>query len=843
MHWTTLERRRSSARNVAVAAVAIVASLAVSHDALAQAVVVEGNRRVDAETIRSYVTGSGSGSLEQARSNLLATGMFSDVRVARRGSQIVVSVRENQTINRVVFEGSSKVPREVLEAEVQAKARGPYSQAMLDSDAARIREIYRSTGRGNATVTPRIVDLPNGRVDVVYTINEGGKTGVREIRFVGNSAISASRLRGVMTTSEMNFLSWFKSNDIYDPDRLASDQELIRRYYLKNGFADFRVVSTDVQFDANAGGYIITITVEEGQQYRVGDVRVDSRIADVDPAVLQRQVRTATGQVYNAEAVEKTLTGMTTEVARRGYAFAQVRPAGQRDPAAAVIHLAFIVEEGPRVYIERINVRGNTRTRDNVIRREFDVGEGDAYNKVLMDRAERRLNSLGYFKRVRVSNEPGSAPDRVIVNVDVEDQPTGAFSVAGGYSTADGFIGEVSVSESNFMGRGQFVRLAGTWGERSQGVDFSFTEPFLFGYRMAGGIDLFSKYSDQTQYARYENRMTGGQLRLGFPVNEEFGFTLRYSLFQQEIDVPNTERRPYNDCSVPISGFTPLNPDGTPFFSNTTSSCATNGEASLAIKEAIGTTWTSAVGTTFAYSTLDNGKNPRNGFYAEVKPDVAGVGGDSKYVRVMGDARYYHELFEDIVGIARVQGGHILGHSGQDLRLMDHFFLGPTLVRGFAPSGIGPRDISTTDARSNAVGGTTYFGGSLEAQFPIWGLPRELGLKGAVFADAGTLFNYEGVTTFDINKNLVFEGPGCAGVGSVVTTVQPECISVRDNNVIRSSVGASILWSSPLGPIRFDYAVALSKDEGVVTTLSDGTTAKVGGDRTQAFRFSGGTRF
>jgi outer membrane protein insertion porin family len=838
---TTPKRRRSSAKNVAVAIIAAAASLTVAESALAQQIVVQGNRRVDAETVRSYVTGSGSGSLEEARRNLLASGMFSDVRIARRGSQIVVTVNENQTINRVVFEGSSRIPREVLEGEVQAKARGPFNQAMLEADAARIREIYQRTGRGLATVTPRVVDLPNGRVDVVYSITEGAKTGVREIRFVGNNAISSSRLRGIMTTSEMNFLSFLKTNDVYDPDRLASDQELIRRYYLKNGFADFRVVSTDAQFDAARGGYIVTITVEEGQQYRVGDVRVDSRIPDVDANVLRGQVRTATGQVYNAEAVEKSLTGMTTEVARRGYAFAQVRPAGQRDPATGTINLAYVVEEGPRVYIERINVRGNTRTRDYVIRREFDVGEGDAYNKVLMDRAERRLNSLGYFKKVRVTNEPGSAPDRVVVNVDVEDQPTGSFSIAGGYSTADGFIGEVSVSESNFLGRGQFVRLAGTWGERSQGVDFSFTEPYLLGYRMAGGIDLFSKFSDQTQYARYENRMTGGQLRLGFPITDEFGFTLRYSLYQQDINVPNDAKRPYNDCTVPVPGVTVLNqpgsPPGTPpelFGTPNRSACELNGEASLAIKEAAGETWTSAAGVTLAYSTLDNGKNPRNGFYAEVKPDVAGLGGDSKYVRVLGDARYYHELFEDIVGIARVQGGHVVGHSGQDLRIMDHFFLGPSLVRGFAPSGIGPRDVSTADSRSNALGGTTYFGGSLEAQFPIWGLPRELGLKGAVFADAGTLFNYEGVTAFDVNKNNQFD---CRP--ETASLVQPECITVRDNNVIRSSVGASILWSSPLGPIRFDYAVALTKDEGVVNAAG----TKVGGDRTQAFRFSGGTRF
>jgi outer membrane protein insertion porin family len=831
MMSTTTKRRRKSARTAAVAMTAMLAGLTAAESALAQQVVVQGNRRVDSETIRSYVTGSGSA--EEVRRNLLATGMFSDVRVSRRGSQTVVAVSENNTINRVVFEGNSKVDRAILEQEVQTRARGPYSQAMVDADVQRILDVYRRTGRGLAQVTPRVVDLPNGRIDVVFTINEGDKTGVKEIRFVGNNSVSASRLRGIMTTTEMNLLSFLKNTDVYDPDRLAADQELIRRYYLKNGYADFRILSADAQFDAAAGGYIVTIALEEGQQYQIGSVNIESRIPDIDVGVLQGKLTTSTGDTYNAEAVERSLQNVTTEVARRGYAFAQVRPIGTRDQATRTVNLGYVIEEGPRVYIERINVRGNSRTRDYVIRREFDVGEGDAYNKVLVDRAERRLNNLGYFKRVRITNEPGSAPDRVVVNVDVEDQSTGSFGVSGGYSTADGFIGEVSVSETNFLGRGQYVRLSGQWGERAQGVDFSFTEPYFLGYRLAAGIDLFSKFSDQTKYARYENRVTGGQLRLGLPVTEEFGVTLRYSLFQQDLEIPNDFKQPYNDCTVPIVGYTALNPDGTP----NRLSCEGNGEASLAIKESQGDTITSLAGLTFNYNTLDSTKEPRNGLYAELKTDVAGLGGDSHYFRVTGDARYYRELTEDFVGIARVQGGHIRALGDDDLRIVDHFFLGPSLVRGFASSGIGPRDISSLDSRSNALGGTTYLGGSLEVQFPIFGLPRELGLKGAVFADAGTLFGYEGPTTFDVNRNTIIEGFGPNGC-TLDPNVTQECVLVRDSKDIRSSVGASLLWSSPLGPIRFDYAFALSKDEG---TLVNGV--KIGGDRTQAFRFSGGTRF
>ncbi|WP_262030954.1 outer membrane protein assembly factor BamA [Microvirga sp. Mcv34] len=749
------------------------------------------------------------------------------------------SAAQGPIVNRVAIEGNKRVEKALIEDQLQARARAPYNQAAVDADVQRILEVYRRSGRGLAQVTPRLVDLPNGTVDVVYTINEGDKTGVTDIRFVGNNQVSSSRLRGIMQTSETNLLSFLKSNDVYDPERLSNDLDLIRRYYLKNGYADYQLVSSDVQFDPNAGGYVITITVSEGEQYRFGAVGVDPRLSGIDPEAVRRGVATSEGSVYNAEAVEKSVQALTTNVARQGNPFAQVRPVGTRDPSTRTVNLSYVIEEGPRIYIERINVRGNSRTRDYVIRREFELGEGDAYNQVLVDRAERRLNNLGYFKRVRISNEPGSSADRVVVNVDVEDQSTGSFAISGGYSTADGFIGEVSVTETNFLGRGQFVRLAGQLGQRAHGIDFSFTEPYFLGYRMAAGIDLYSKFSDQTRYARYENRMTGGTLRLGLPMTEEFSITARYSLFQQSVDIPNDLKQPYNDCSAPIPGYTLLNPDGVP----NRAFCEGNGEASLAIKQSQGDTITSLAGLTFNYNTLDNIREPRNGFYAEVKTDFAGLGGDSRYFRVTGDARYYRELFEDVVGIARIQGGHIMGFdSGSDggdngdLRIVDHFFMGPSLVRGFAPNGIGPRDISSLDSRANAVGGTTYFGGSLEMQFPIWGLPRELGLKGAVFADAGTLFGYEGPTRFGPTGGSILD-PADACVQD--PNVPQNCINVLDSKVIRSSIGASILWSSPLGPIRFDYAYALTKEEGRL--LPDGT--RVGEDRTQAFRFTGGTRF
>ena len=800
--------------------------------AFAQSVVVQGNKRVSTDTIRSYVVDQPAAEVQK---ELMQTGLFSSVSVSQRGGQTVITVKENEVINRVAFEGNKKIKSEQLLPELQSKARGPLSQQAIDADVQRIKEIYQRSGRGLAQVSGRIAPLENGQVDVVFTINEGDKTGVKSIDFVGNNAFSARTLRDVMSTTESNFLSWLKTSDVYDPDKIAADEELIRRFYLKNGYADFRIVSTNTVFDPQEGGYKVVITVDEGRKYQVGQVSVDSRIKDIQPDQLRSRSKTSEGSIYNAEDVEKTLQAMTQDVASKGYAFAQVRPQGQRDPETGKININYVVEEGPRVYIERINIRGNSRTRDYVIRRELDVGEGDAYNKIMIDRAERRLNNLGYFSKVRVTNEPGSTPDRVIINVDVEDKATGQFSIAGGYSTSDGFIGEVSISESNFLGRGQYVRLAGTYGQYSQGIDFSFTEPYFMDQRLAAGFDLFAKYSDNTLYTRYANQMIGGTLRMGIPLTEEVSALIRYSAYQQKISIPNTVSTPYNDCFAPISGFTALTPSGAQipqgvpgFYSNGFGTgCADNGEASMAIKEAAGQTFTSLAGYTLAYNTLNNNKNPTSGAYGELKQDFAGLGGDSRYIRTSAEARYYQELTNDVVGFLKVQGGYLYGY-GDNLRIIDNFFMGPNLVRGFAPAGIGPRDITTNPAQ-NALGGTTYFGGTAEVQFPIYGIPKEFGMRGAVFADAGTLFGFNGPPGNNYANQLGVPNY-CPAAGSNVQTWtnQPTCVNVVDSKMIRSAAGVSLLWTSPLGPIRFDWAYPITKQQY---------------DQTQYFRFSGGTSF
>ncbi|MBX3552477.1 MAG: outer membrane protein assembly factor BamA [Pseudolabrys sp.] len=763
----------------------------------ASSIVVEGNRRVEADTIRSYFRGGrlDAISIDEGVKALYATGLFQDVRVRNAGGRVVISVVENQVINRVAFEGNKKTKDDQLNAEVQSKPRGTLSRATVQADTQRIIEIYRRNGRFDVRVEPKIIELPNNRVDLVFEINEGDKTGVKDIEFVGNKAYSSSRLKDVIKTSESNWLSFLQTTDIYDPDRIESDRDLLRRFYLKRGYADVRIVSAVGQYDPAKKGFIVTFTIDEGPLYRFGTVDVVSNVRSMDPNLLRSRMVASAGSVYNAEAIEKSVEGMTIEAAKRGYAFATVRPNGDRNFAERKINVVFVVEEGTRAYIERINIRGNTRTRDYVIRREFDIGEGDAYNRALIDRAERRLKNLDYFKTVKITNEPGSAPDRIVVNVDVEEKATGEFSISGGYSTADGVLAEVAVAERNLLGRGQYARASVSYGQYSRGVELSFAEPYFLGYRLGFGTDLFYKRTLATNYVSYNTETAGANLRLGVALTEELSVQLRYSLFRRTITLPSY----YNDCAVPVT----VPASAAPY------PCYGNGEASLPVRAdlARGAALTSAIGYTVAYNTLDNNKNPTNGLLIEGRQDFAGVGGDVNFIKTTGDVRNYYEVFPDVVSVIHLQAGHLAGWGSKDLRMLDHFQLGPTLVRGFEPAGIGPRDI-TPGTTNDALGGTMYWGASVEMQTPLYFLPKEVGIKAAVFADAGSLWGYKGATTY-------IGSPG-------------EQFLFDDSNTIRSSVGGSLIWDSPFGPLRFDIAYALTKGKY---------------DRTQIFRFGGGTKF
>ncbi|MBI2717129.1 MAG: outer membrane protein assembly factor BamA [Rhizobiales bacterium] len=771
----------------------------------ANSIAVEGNRRVEAETIRSYFKRGPGGRLgpleiDEALKSLYSTGLFADVRISQPGGRLVVTVVENPVINRVAFEGNKKAKDDQLKIEVQSKPRGTLSRPVVQADVQRIIEIYHRSGRFDVRVEPKIIELPNNRVDLVFEIKEGDKTGVKDIRFEGARAFSHGRLKDVIKSSESNWLSFLQTTDIYDPDRVEADRDLLRRFYLKHGYADVRIVSAVGEYDPAKKGFIITFNIDEGGQYRVGTVDVVSNVHAIDPATLRGRLKLSNGSVYNADMVEKSIEAMTIEAAKRGYAFATVRPRGDRNFETKTINIVFVVEEGTRAYIERINIIGNVRSRDYVIRREFDISEGDAYNRALIDRAERRLKNLSYFKTVKITNEPGSAPDRVVINVNVEEMATGEFSVAGGYSTADGFMGEVSVADRNLMGRGQFAKASVQFGQRTRGLDLSFVEPYLLGYRMAGGIDLFARQNLASSYVSYDSQTIGTNLRLGFALTEELAFAPRYSLYQQKITLPDYLNNCINDPDapghVPGLGVTP------------TSACRLDGEASLAVRKELanGAVMVSLVGYSLAYSTLDNNKTPTSGLYAELKQDFAGVGGDVNFIRTTAEARNYYEVFPDIIGVLKLQGGHVTGWGGKDLRMLDHFQMGPNLVRGFAPAGMGPRDL-TPGTTNDALGGSMFWGASVEAQTPLYFLPKDIGIKLAAFADAGSLFSYKGPTTWNVTG---------------------ETLQVADSNAVRASAGMGLLWDSPMGPLRFDLAYPIMKESY---------------DRTQIFRFSGGTKF
>jgi outer membrane protein insertion porin family len=790
-------------------------------------IVVEGNQRVEANTIRSYFKPGPGGrigpfEIDEAYKALIATGLFQDVRIQVQGARIVVTVIENPVINRIAFEGNSRVKDEQLKLEIQSKERGTLSRALVQSDVQRIVEVYRRSGRFDVRVNPVIIDLPNNRIDLVFEINEGARTTVRTIEFLGNRAFSSYRLKEVIKTSETGLLSFLQSTNIYDPDRLEADRELLRRFYLKRGYIDVRIVAAMVEFDPGARGFVIRFTIEEGEQFRVGTVEVQSTVRALDPSLVRSRLRVFAGDVFNTEAVEKTVEDMTIEAARQGFAFVSVRPRADRDPQARRVNVAFTIEDGARVYIEQINIRGNVRTRDHVIRREFDVAEGDPYNRALIARAERRLKNLTYFKEVKITTEPGSAPDRVVINVTLEEQSTGEFSVAGGYSTSDGFMGEVSIGERNLLGLGLYAKAAVQYGQNASGYSLSFVEPYLLGYRVAWGLDLSSKVQKSTNYTSYETRTTGGSTRLGFALREDLGLQLRYSLFSQKVTLPFTLMNCNNISPDWVNTF-PTPSAGIPFPGlpgQINQDCFSDGEASLAVRRELtrGSVLTSLVGYDLTYNTLDNNRNPTSGLLAVLKQDFAGAGGDVQYVRTTANVRTYYEVVQDVVGVLSLQGGYIQGWGqkdptdGTNLRMLDHFQMGPQLVRGFAPSGIGPRDL-TPGTFQDALGGSLYWGASLEFQSPVYFLPKDAGVKLAIFADAGSLWHYVGPTSW------LPPAPGATG----------EVLNLSNNGMfVNSSVGAGILWASPFGPIRFDLALPLTKQPF---------------DKKQIFRFGGGTTF
>lgn len=695
------------------AALAIVALLAFSAPAYAQrttgagtritAVQIQGNVRAEPETIRSYLQLKEGEAYDPAAADrslkaLFSTGLFSDVAIDMQGSTLVVKVTENPIINRVAFEGNRKIEDDKLRDEIRSKARQVFTQARVRADVERLLSIYRRSGRYNAVIEPKIIKLEQGRVDLVFEINEGDVTGIKRITFIGNEHFSDGTLRGKIRTVESAWWRFLSSDDRFDPDRLNLDRELLRKFYLSEGYADFRVESAVAELSPKRDGFFLTFTIQEGERYKLGKVDISTRFQGLDVDTLKSYLTVSEGDWYDANEVDKTVTALSDAVGSLGYAFVDVRPNIRRNRETHTIDITFNIQEGPRVYVERIDISGNTRTLDKVIRREFRLAEGDAFSTAKVRRSEQRLKNLGFFEKVDISATPGSTPDKTDLQVQVVEQSTGEISFGAGYSSVGGILGDISIRERNLLGKGQDLRLGLSLGTLSSLVDLSFTEPYFLDRPLAAGFDIFRTSNNRQAIASYSDASLGFALRAGWAYTEHTSQTVRYTLRQTNIY------------------------DVQPF-------------ASPVVQSQAGESVTSEISETLSWDTRDQRLNPTKGWLIRHTIAVAGLIGDNYYFRTTADATFYQQIVEDFVASISGSVGYIAPFNNTNLRLTNRFFIGGDSLPGWAVGGIGPRDGNTGDS----LGGQYYYTGMGELSFPL-GLPKEIGIVGKAFVDVGSLW-------------------------------------------------------------------------------------------------------
>jgi len=687
---------------------------------------IEGTQRVDPDTVKSYLQIQPGETYDAQKADaslkaLYATGLFSNVELRREGSSLVVNVVENPVINRIQFEGNSKLTDENLTSEIQLRPRVVFTREKVQSDVSRLLEIYRRSGRFAATVQPKIIQLPQNRVDLIFEIDEGPSTGIRGITFLGNHVFSESTLKDVISTKESRWYRFLSSDDTYDPDRLTYDRELLRKFYLSQGYADFRVVSAVAELTPDRSGFIITFSIEEGARYHFGKVDVTNELKDVNPALLRALLTFKQGDWYDADQVDKSISAITDALGDRGYAFVQVTPNVKRNADTKTIDVGFTVKEGPEVYVERIDITGNVRTQDKVIRREFRLVEGDAFNSTKLHRSEQRINNLGFFKKVDITNTTGSAPDKTVIHVNVQEQSTGEFQVGVGYSTSDGPLANIGIHERNLLGRGQDLRIDTTIAYLTQQVDLSYTEPYFLDRNLAAGFDIFALQRDNTTYSGYQQQSYGGSLRAGYQFTEALRQTLTYTIRDDTI----------KDIVAGSSQF---------------------------ILDQAGSRLASIVGQSLLYDKRDSRLRPTSGYYLQQSTDLAGLGGQVYFLRNGVNAGYYYPVAPNWVAQATGEAGYIFGLNDH-VRIEDRYFIGGDNFHGFATGGIGARDISTNDA----LGANAYWLGALQLSMPL-GLPKEFGVSGHVFTNFGSAWSVDdkGPTIADVNAVRVSIGYGFA---------------------------------------------------------------------------------
>ncbi len=737
---------------------------------------VQGNQRVEANTVASYLLFAPGDPYSEERidlsvKTLFATGLFADVAIDPRDGNVLIRVIENPIINRVILEGNKSLKSDKITDEIEAEPRAIFTRSNIQEDVQRIIELYRQSGRFGATISPKVVQQPQNRVDLIFEISEGPVTGVRRINIIGNAEFDDRRLRKEMATEESTWYKFFSSNDNYDPGRLEFDREQLRTFYTNRGFADFRVVSAVAELTPDQEDFYITFTVDEGEEYTWGDIKVETELDDLSSDFLERLISIKPGTIYNASVVEDVIDTLNFVAGTSGYAFVDIQPNIKRNRDEKTVDLVFNVVEGPRVYIERIDVVGNTTTLDYVIRRELELVEGDAFNRILLDRSRNRVRALRFFEEVEITETQGSAPDRAIVEVAVKEQPTGELSFSAGFSSADAFLVDLSITQRNLRGRGQLLRFVIRASSNRREIDLRFTEPRFLGRNLAAGFEVFDVVIDFLDEAGFRQSRTGGQVTLAFPLTENTTLSTRYSLRQEDIELPGT------DCTT----------IDTTLQSSLTSLC-----------EQVGGRLSSIFGYTFGWDRRNDPISPTRGFDVRFSQDLAGVGGDVKYLRTDFEANAYRGLFKDVIASATVSAGYIRGWGGDPVSINDRYFKGNFDFRGFDNAGIGPRvvqyDPLTGDvvSRLNSLGGTAFGLAATEVSFPV-GIPN---LLGSLFAEAGTVGLLDEEFEFDTGIDPV--------TGEQLTN-QALFQRTEDSLAIRATVGASVFWESPFGPIRFDF--------------------------------------
>ena len=828
-------------------------------------IVVEGSQRLEPDTVLSYTKLRIGDSytretLDQALRDLYASELFSDVQIRDDSGALTIQVTENPVINRIVLEGNKRLKDDKILPEIKMAPRQIYTRSKVRADVARIIELYRRQGRFAAVVDPKLVTLDQNRVDIVYEISEGPKSKVRQINIIGNDRFSDGKLRGEMATKQSRWFRIFSSGTTYDPDRMAYDQQKLRQFYLTEGYADFRVVSAVAELTSNKQDFIITYVVEEGERYKFGHVGVKSDIRDLSSEGLTRSLRMREGDWYNAKLVEDTVEQLNQTAGLFGYAFADVSPEFEPDKADHTMSITFRIANAPRVYVERIDVNGNTLTQDKVVRREFRLHEGDAFNTFAVRRSQDRINSLGFFQeRLEVEQKPGSAPDRIVLEANVEEKSTGELQLSAGFSSLERFILSASVTQRNFRGMGQELRTSVNYSSYSKSVNLGFTEPYLFDKNIALAADIFRQdlnafnYSfDNSRNTTYSQVRTGFQVRAGVPITEYLSAQVRYGLSFDNVTLDpgayfsDRQNPGINECDPLLAG--------------------------QYLCDAIGKRTNSSIGYSLIYDTRDNRIRPTRGHSFTLQQDFAGLGGNVRYLRNRLSADKYWPLGGGFIFSLKGEAGYIKSFEkapseySDPVRLVDRFFLGEPQMRGFDIRGVGPRIVRKfyvydedgnptgfNEDRSqwsdDALGGRAYYVGHAEVEIPLGAGARDLGLRPSIFMDVGAVFGVKRPKLLDEPGTIdfpIYDANGLRQCVTPATDTTPGGVSsipngtdcpagttlyskatvggfkeffLGDTPKPRISVGVGVNWNSPFGPFRIDIAKTLLSVEGDDTKL------------------------